>query len=1210
MKLLKILFIIGFLSFCWQYNVEAQPSQLKIYYRNNETNLVLGKAPIFSVEIKCVDSNNNSIELKKDNIILLESEAIINRTFSINPVKQESERWYRLEWTSAINVVGITDYRLVINYNGDVAQIHIPQNPFQVPLITFLNSNKDRIYEVAFTGQTTEEPIQIYFQYRGEYPCSLDSITFTSPYFKQIWSGNSFDNTPPPKTLLPGNDYLLTIIYTRPSDRPFQREYMIFHYAGGLERRLELVTQTYDVPLVRSLELIYPKGGEHFAPCQDVLIQWKGQAVDHPIILSFSADNGNQWNPIDTVNGTEFSYLWHVPATITDNGIIKVSQTFHRNRTINLSYDSSFVATAAFNMQSSKVVTMYSNGRAIEWDLYSNNEPNIITDIYIDNNADYLDVKYINNEHFLILREKDNESSLVFCSTNAQTINKNIKLNDKFKAKKIIIDSLNKFIAAVPKDYSCKIQFLDIEGKFIKYYVDTNAPIVDAIYNQSNNMMYVVLMNNDVKVLSLGDFPNIKEIDTYKFSQYLNLISSLSISQDGRFLGLSLCSAGTLDVFEYPNENYIYDMNTQTLFRKLMCSEHTPIGSDFNPTGNICIFAHQGDAVTQPQLTFFDLTGKLGFDRTTYSDFYPRSLIGFSLAKNGNSLIEYSEGYENNCLIFNFSVPESIQNEEAFIIEKPLIEISDIQIKENLLIGSENEYEYRTVFCNKGVVDAVFDDYNFKYGEHFRLKNKNIPDTIKVGECKIIEFTAQPLDTGNIYDSLVFTSCGYNYEIPISVNARNRYLSYLQKNPIDLGEVCMWETNINKLALFKNLDTIPILVNRAETIPNDAIYVVDCPRDTLIQPGEIYEVNVWFTPNKLGEIKSKIIIYHSNQEHVVEVMDIQGICIGTDVSINHSKLYFMPETKERILKLTNLGNAQLFIDSVVISPSGTYNIKNPLPIFVNSQETVDVVIEYLGEEPQLANLKFVASPCIVAKSIELGMYTAMVDLEIPTVTADPRDMDVLVPINFKRSENVAYNDTCTFEADIEVNPRIFYPTAVESEFGEANIISNTIIENIDRRRIKIGIKGLFNKSNGVLAVIHGIAGLCETDRSDISILKESKSWSKTVTKKITNGSIQLINLCDDRRIIRDNKLIVDNIFPNPAKDNINLSYNILSPINSDIKLDIYDVYGNNVISKNIINTGLGKGGLNILIDNLSAGTYNLHIKYEDTIQLYNFTIIR
>ncbi|MBQ6269263.1 MAG: hypothetical protein IJK61_03965, partial [Bacteroidetes bacterium] len=64
------------------------------------------------------------------------------------------------------------------------------------------------------------------------------------------------------------------------------------------------------------------------------------------------------------------------------------------------------------------------------------------------------------------------------------------------------------------------------------------------------------------------------------------------------------------------------------------------------------------------------------------------------------------------------------------------------------------------------------------------------------------------------------------------------------------------------------------------------------------------------------------------------------------------------------------------------------------------------------------------------------------------------------------------------------------------------------------------------------------------------------------------------------------------------------------PINSDIKLDIYDVYGNNVISKNIINTGLGKGGLNILIDNLSAGTYNLHIKYEDTIQLYNFTIIR
>lgn len=1206
MKIIKFIFILLFFCIILQYGSNAE---LVIYYKNNDCYYDVGKAPIFYSKIKVIKDGNIPVIIDENNSILLESNAIINKTIKYSDVAQDG--WQYLEWTSEINTVGNTIFELIVTYQGEVAYRDIPQLSYSVPLITFLNSDRNsKIYDVVFSGQTTEEPIQIYLQYRHFEPCHLDSITFTSPYFKQIWSGNSFDKTPPPKMLLPGNDYLLTILYTRPEDKPFKREFMIFHYAGGLKRRLELVTQEYDVPVIKTLELISPVGGENFAPCQDVLIEWRGQAVAHPVILSFSSDGGNKWEPIDTIDGKEYKYLWKVPQTLTTNGIVKVSQVFHRNRTLSLYYDSSRVNAAEFNFQSTKVVTVNSSGMVVEWDLYSQDEPAAITTIYIDDNSNYLDAKYIDDEKFIILRDKNEITDILLCrSSNSNNIEKNIKLVDNFRAKKVLIDSLKRFIALCPSKYSNKIQFIDTGGNFIKYYINEKTPIVDIVYNYGSNIMYVALLDNTIKLLSLDEFPKIKEIDVYKFSKYLNLISSLSVSQNGRFLGLSLNSAGKSKIEKIANENYIFDNETKTLFRKIMCSEETPLGSGFNPTGNICVFAHRGEFGGQSQISFFDLTGKLGFGTTFFSDFLPRDLLGFTLSSNTNSLIEYSAG-ENNCLLVNFSLPESVQNLTGFTIEYPKMEITSIHINDNLIIGTSNDYEYEMVFCNKGKTDAVFENYYFKSGEHFEFTVKNIPDTIKVGECKTVYVTVLPLDTGYIKDSIIFESCNHNYEIPISLNARDRNLLYLQNNPVDLGEICVWETSINKIALFKNMDTVPILINRVETLPNNEIYVIDYPKDTLLQPGEIYEIDIWFTPDKFGEIYSKLFIYHSNQEHVIYSIDLKGFGIGTDLELSHMQLYFMPEIKERTLTIVNLGNSSLLIDSINIVPNGTYKINNTLPIYVNSKEKIELLVEYIGDEPQKASMNFIATPCTIVRNIELGKYAASVNLEIPTVQADPLEMDINIPLNFKRQENVAYKDTCIFIANLEINPRIFYPTRVESNFGKAEIIANDVIKNTDKRNFKIKIEGDFYKSNGVLAQIYGIAGLCEVDSSCIAIVKDSDFWGKSVDVKTKDGMFKLINLCGNRRITREEKFVLENLFPNPVNDKINLYYEILEPINTDINFEIYDIYGNKILTKKIISAGLGKDNCSFLVDFLSIGTYNISIKYEDVTKNYVLTILR
>lgn len=1186
-------------------------SEITVYYKDNSLHFTDKKCPIFSAKIKA-SKDGAPIILEEKNTILLESNAIINSTLVFSA--PDAEGWQNAKWTSAINFVGTTSYEIIVTYEDEVSSRPIAQKQTEIPLITFFNKDKDPIYNLEFTSKLSEEPNQIYLRYRSNIPCYLDSVTFTSPNFKQIWNGSNFDDTKPPKFLQPMSDYMITVIYKRPPDDPFKREYMIFHYNGGLRRKLELVTNSYNVPIVKTLKLLTQLDNKFFAPCQDVLLQWTGQTQQHPIIIDFSADGGKKWKNIDTVAGHTNEYLWKVPYSLTDSGVVRIFQDFHRTKTLQINYDTAAINAATFSKNSDKAITISSFGNFIEWDLYSKNYPFPITEIHSDSTSTFLDVKYISDNKFIVLQEKNELSELLFCNIQNKNIEKIIKLQDDFNAKKIIVSSTENLIIVAPKNYSNKIQFLDTNGKFIKY-LSADAPIVDIDYNTLKKQLYVAFYNNKLKIYSLENFHNITQIDEHSFSQNLNLINGISVSQNAKLISLTLRSAGRHEMLALPNDNYIFDVETKNLFKKIMVSEETAIGSAFNPTGTIGVFGHRGVNAMQPQITLFDLTGKLVFDRTSFSDFfvsetYGRDLLGFNLAPTGNALIEYSSG-ENNCLLLNFSLPDADRNETFFTIENPVLTIKYEPKIDDLLIGTENYYKFDAIYCNEGRVDAVFQDYYLKDGKHFKILNKQTPDTLRIGECKTIEFIALALDTGKIQDEIIFSACGYNYSFPLEFYSKNRNLLALQNSPIDVGKTCLWETSFHKLALFKNLDTVPILVNKATVANGSYFYINQFPQDTLLQPNEIYEIEVAFNPTELGELTDQIAVYHSNQKNVKQVYGIKGFGIGTELQVSHNFLYFIPEIQQREITVKNSGNTVVTIDSVDINPKDSYIIKNLMPIDVQINEEVKIIVEYVGNEPQNANLKIIGTPCVTSKFIQLGQYFANATLEIPNVLADPRDTNVIIPIRFTKQEAIAYNGNYIFTAKLAINPRIFYPKTISSKFGTAEITENTVFNDIDKRVFDIKIIGDFNKNSGILAEIVGIAGLCEVDSSEINFHQDSQFWGKNVKITKTDGLFKLINLCGNRRISRDNdKLLIKSISPNPAKNDINLSYEVLKDIDCSIKFSIYNYFGTKVFEQTDGAKKIGDYTQQFSINYLPTGSYKLTVEYDNTIQNYNLTVVK
>lgn len=110
------------------------------------------------------------------------------------------------------------------------------------------------------------------------------------------------------------------VVLTNPSAGNVSIDVTGFDVPQGPQKYYVVYTFVYD-----EIEVIYPNSGEGFVPGEEERIFWDAYTTTGTFNLEYSIDDGSNWIAITSVPGTDRSYDWTVPNTVTGDALVRVS---------------------------------------------------------------------------------------------------------------------------------------------------------------------------------------------------------------------------------------------------------------------------------------------------------------------------------------------------------------------------------------------------------------------------------------------------------------------------------------------------------------------------------------------------------------------------------------------------------------------------------------------------------------------------------------------------------------------------------------------------------------------------------------------------------------------------------------------------------------------------------------------------------------------
>jgi|GEM_PF-2881359 len=1166
------------------------------------SNLDLSKAPAGYIEVEVFQDNVPIDNLTVDDVLIIE----LTRTKKPDKVEKISGTKFAISWRTPLETyptyikptnpddVPLIGLSLIISHDGEIGKLSIPyENPglpilvikeahsgIQQKELSFEKTNKNQIYVVAFTNKGSIDK-----------KLRLDSITFTSPYFSYNWQGTSFDMySRPPMELENSTHYLVDINYQSPGDNRPIRALMQLHYNNGMIKSLPLLAGNLEVKQTTMLQLLKPNGGEKLTPCETYEIKWKGHSKDQPVIVEYSIDNGRSWLQIAKV--MDSVYKWIVPNVETSSALVRVRQEFTKANEVVLKEDWSNITKIAFNSNGAKAIGVNTQGNIYEFDIY--NQPNAPLNKYFaslsTNNLININVDYINNDNEITYFFRENYFSLpkaayykVGVSPSYKTIPSPIDLN------KVYTDPKRRFFIT-KNTFEPKFYVLDINNLSILNSVITKMPVSSISFNKSGDTLATIEIDGRISLYRIVDANNIVKIKNF-FVEYTAIPVNIKFSPNGQFLAISVMQEDNVGT-----DTYLYDLEKQMIVRTFRPAVNEPVEVDFSPSTNAIVIG----SPNLDQIVIYDLTGS-GTKSVLAGHF--NSMNDMRLDPEGFAILSSSNG-EGNFKHRSFSYPELDVSDNNFSIVAANLTIIQPQIQP-IIIGTDNFYTFTAEICNNSDVPVYIYDVSTQNETHVKILNSILSDTLYPNNCFELQINIAPQDTGKIEDQVIFHSCYKDFIFPISFQSLDRKLTLINPNGNIFEETCLRTSKLTKFPIFRNDDTIDVLINRIkiEDGYGNIFKIEDFTYDTIIKPGETLYLNISFSPEELKEYSCNLFIYHSNQNNVVKRVLLKGKGIGTFLTVSHEKLMFINEINNRKLIVKNISQQRTTLTEVHFEPDGYYFLNTPLPIVIEKNQSVELDIVRKNTSIEPVQIYFTAIPCLASNAIILDNYVGTSQLKIGKVEADPRK-NAKIEISFVNTENYPYQGERFFEGEISINQRAFYPLSIFSKYGNAKISSNQVVDN--KRLIKFRIEGDFGV-NGTLCEITGVSGLTDEVISPIE-WKNSIFWGTSVQTNVLDGELRLTNICENR-LINSKSTFINSISPIPAKDIINLSINNEAPTTAYI--EITDIFGNVIMKTEAIYLSSGSGILlPINVSYMSNGMYKLALHTQKETIIEKIIILR
>lgn len=1148
-----------------------------------------GNYPNLSLKVK-ISKNFIPIEVSARQVVILEGNYPTFPTFVSKP---DISGFQTITWTSTspdskIPVFYITvDDEVGISSPNDITPHPIYDGV--ASLVTFVDNDRNIIKEIRFgsvpIGEYTNQRVNIVSaiqRKRGNigYPTIVDWVGTTSNEFKYLWLGSSINTNPPPVAIISPFPYAIELLYI-PQDNKYKREYLTVSFDNGRQSHIALVANNFPIHKRTLLQLLQPKPNEILYPCQKYQIQWKGNRSNIPVTIEYTTNKGIVWEPIAEVIGN--STNWFIPNIETDSLFIRINQDFNATSEFSFSPTSNKPQKIAFNTDESKILIASKDGNLIEYNVNSKSEISKIPFAFLDypfENANITGLDYFAQDSFAIVSYRwsdfygnERNDTIVVVNLFEKRIVQTFALRQGERSKKFLVDKQNGVLLLV-KENQNNIELYNLPNLTYLKKVTFEAPIQEIA--KKNNLLAVALISNKIELLNLNNLTNINEFEL----KYLPFITNLAISNDGRLIAFTTKKENIKDVIENLSDAYVLDVSSGQIVRSLYNNWSDAIALDFSPTDNYLNIGFEYN----PTIVVWDLVNDVVTSKI-YGSGYSLSDLKVS---NLNFTIATSEPGRNVIVLRGFSYPEMVVA-GPFKIHKPKVVAKGITFPPQK-IYYQTAQEIIDNFCNIGDVPFIIENAYFIKGKNFSLQNPINGDTIQVGSCLDLPIIYNPKDTGNFVDTLVVVSCGEKYYLPLVGRGINRDFKFLL-NSIDFGAVCINESNEIELELGFNNDSLDLPIDLVRISPDGQKHfsVVEGNQYQVLTPSQKLKVKIKFQPKEIGNFSSFVEIFYLGQWEYVFRVPIKGEGFGIDISLSTYDLRFIPEIQTREVTISNLSNTDVIVDSLVFNPANYFqaNITTPFNLPANSGKILSITM--LQPPPTDVSLTIYSSPCSAVKTLTLGQFFGTSSLYLPRIETEPKGI-ISIPIEYQNSENHPYNGRRFFEAEITLNSKMFLPLSIESEFGSASITKNIILDNI--RVIGFRVEGNFPNS-GTLAKIIGNVALGETDSTSIDWNLSSNFWGKNVRVTTQNGLIKLIGLCGSRRVIVEENFIRDiQINPNPAKDNIDLSF--VAVEGGNFTLRIFDVLGNLLYDGQIV-ANAGNVNHKIEISNFSNGIYKLVI---------------
>lgn len=1179
---MKIILLFLILTYCSYSQLVLDISNSYVdeeYYINAEASLSL-----FGEDV--IPSKSDFLVIEKNfSQLILEFEIISGNKFKV--------KWkpYYASIRDAKNYTGT----LICNYKGYVSSIDLSFPDINTPRLIFTKVDDGLRIEtvdfgVASPGSTHIR--QVFMRTNGNrmidgniVSIKVDSITTRTKFFKASWDGKlgSSDFSKPPTAITPSSNYLLTFSFKPEAEIPYFDVFTV-HFDDGAKANLIFTGNNLKITseeLSSFFNVLTPNGGEKFSPCFDEEITWEGSTNGFKTDISFSLDSGDTWERIGS--STSNSFVWNIPQDTTRKGLIKINQDFKNLSSAKNSLNND-ILDLEYNY-SDNLIKLYDN-KIIELEqggLYGFG--NSITTF------EYTGTGFIDDDHFVV-GIRDNKKAANKDSFLIYNINTNLPVyrfvSNVTPVQQIFTDQKDNSFWLL-QEYGKKLFKYDMNGLIDSIDFDTHISSVSI--SKKTDLMSVVSYSGNIFIVSTIDNSIIKTINVDATPYIINS----TFSNDGKFIAI----AGKInDVTLEKAFVYLLDVESGTVFNIFEVGSSDPIDLSFSPNSSMLVIISKW----APQMLVWDLVQNRaiqGFGGAS------GEVIAGSFASTENT-ITLSSRNPSELTKFRIMFPISDISDSTISIIEPKVSYDSIYTSEEFIFTSDTIY-YSNYFCNTGEVDFKLSNYWFNSKINYNIKFDKYKDTLKPGECISFNIYFNPQDVGKLDDTLVFSdNCTQSFQVPLSGIGLPRNVKYFT-DEYDFGTLCINDTVTQTINIIQSLDEIDLDITSFEIVEADGFFKVNDFIPRILTKDDTLALSISYSPFFAVKNTAKLRLYFNNQtKYYFEItLSIDGI--GSELIASHEYLPFIEEEGNRILTITNQFQKDIELIGYTFAPNNGYKIVSSLPNFILAGETIQVEIEwdkvYQGEVRLYIN----ANPCPLANKFILLPYKSTNFLNIPEVVAESPAADVEIPILINDSPNKNYQGERNFNASISINPRLFFPTEIYSKFGKATLVENKV-EN-DLRIIKVNAFGNFGIADTAI-LIKGVAGIAETNESNLTFVETDTYFGKSTKSIFTNGKLIIDGLHEDRRVIHtyNKDISIISVSPNPTNENAKIK--IDSKIKVESQLVLRDVRGLELLNLKS-NIEIGEKQIELNLSNISNGQYFIELIVDSkVIESIPITIIK